>query len=366
MNSMKKILFLTNMYPSHKDPSYGIFVKKTYEWLKEEYEVTLVKICRTENSLLKVWSYLSFYFQAIVMGCLGNFDCVYAHYISHCALPIRFIRKIKKNILIIGNIHGEDVFSEYEEYKKNKIKSTYFINNGDYIISPSEYYKSKLCKDYAVAENRVFVSPSGGIDTTFFRSIDREICRKKIGLEKERIYIGYVSRIEKGKGWDIFIRSVRELKEKNINIYGIIVGYGSEMKDLKQFVEENNISERVVLFPLLSHDDLVYVYNSMDLFCFPSSREAESLGLVGLEAMACEIPCIITNNEGPSSYAKDGYNCLQFDPHNETELEEKILELLNMDIKQKEALVSNARKTALLFDKVKVKDDFNAFFKEVL
>ena len=50
---------------------------------------------------------------------------------------------------------------------------------------------------------------------------------------------------------------------------------------------------------------LVNIYNSLDIFVFPTYRKSESLGLVGLEAMACETLVIASNNYGPTDYIKD-------------------------------------------------------------
>lgn len=363
---MKKILLLTNMYPSKDNPSYGVFVKKTYDYLKEDFDIKLVCIRKSDNKMYKIWKYVCFYFEALFWGLFFKYDCIYAHYISHCVLPVKIIKLFKKDLLVIGNVHGEDVFSEYEEYQNNKVKAQSFIRIADYIIAPSEYFKKRLEREYSMVPEKIFVSPSGGVDTEFFCHLDKKFVKDQIDLEASTRYIGYVSRIETGKGWDVFLNAMSKIVKVNDNLKAIIVGTGREKKDLERLIKDLEISDKVLLLPLLAQKDLTLVFNSMDIFCFPSRRTAESLGLVGLEAMSCEVPCIITNSEGPSTYAIDGYNCLQFEPQNETELVEKILKLLNMDKNQKEVLVSNARKTALLFDKIKVKDEFCAFFKEIL
>ena len=361
---MKKILFLTNMFPSYKNPSYGIFVKKTYEWLCKEYDIKLVKICKTDKKLIKIFYYIRFYVQAVYYGVCGDFDCVYAHYISHCSFPVSIIKKFRKEIMVIGNIHGEDVFPKYKSCKLNRFRSNRFIKNCKYIISPSEFFKIKLCEEYLIDEARVFVSPSGGIDVNLFCPLDKNTCKDKMGLMKNRIYIGFVSRIERGKGWDIFVKAICELASINSNIYAIIVGDGSEMRKMKLCVKECGMEEHFVFFPLVSHTELVHIYNSMDIFCFPSRIEAESLGLVGLEAMACEIPSVITNCGGPSSYAVDGRNCLQINPKKVSDLVERIETLLKMENEELYSLKQNGRITAMRYDVAEVEKLFINFFNE--
>lgn len=363
---MKRILFLTNMYPSEKYPSYGIFVKKTYDWLIKEYDVTLVKICKSDSKLQKLFNYMVFYIKAIFLGCFNKYDCVYAHYISHSSLAVRCIKAVKKDLLIIGNIHGEDVFSEFNEFKKNQKKSERFIERANYIISPSEMFAEKLCKEYCVEREKVFVSPSGGVDTKLFRKIEKNEAKKKVNLEEQKRYIGFVSRIEKGKGWDIFVDAMSRVTEKEKDVQGLIVGSGSEQILLENYIVEKGMKEKIDCITSAGHDKLVYLYNAMDIFCFPSRRTAESLGLVGLEAMACEVPCVITEGNGPATYAKEGYNCYMFNPYDSRELEEKILLLLDTDEEKRRILEENERKTAMQYDANVTEDIFLNFFRKVL
>ena len=46
----------------------------------------------------------------------------------------------------------------------------------------------------------------------------------------------------------------------------------------------------------------------MDLLIFSSSRTGESLGLTGIEAMACGVPVIGSDIGGIASYVENGSN----------------------------------------------------------
>ena len=363
---MKKILFLSNMYPSEENPSYGIFVKKTYEWLAETHDVTLVKISKKYNILQKIQSYIDFYMKAILLGIFRQYDCIYAHFISHCSFPVNVIKMFKKDIIIIGNIHGEDVFSSYKKYKKNRRRAETFLENSNFIVAPSEYFKNRLSKEYNYEKNKIYVSPSGGINTEIFKENSCMKCREEIGLETDKKYIGYVSRIEEGKGWDIFLTAFKNIMHIDENLRAIIVGEGSQFGELENKAKELRIFDKIVFFPLLSHEKLASVYASMDIFCFASRIKAESLGLVGLEAMACGIPSIITNCEGPLSYAENEYNCLTFNPEDANELSRKMEQMLKMDWHQIENIKVNARNTVNEYDSVHVKEEFMKFFNNIL
>lgn len=360
---MKKLLFLTNMYPSKEVPTYGIFVKKTYQWLHELYYVKLIKICKTDGIIKKIYTYFNFYTKAVFQGVFFKYDCVYAHFISHCALPIKIIRFFHKSIVIVGNIHGEDVFSEYDKYQNNKKRARIFLKYCNYIIAPSSYFKDKLCEEYEFDEKRVFVSPSGGVDTDYFipKSIDQ--CKQKFGFNISKKNIGMVSRIEEGKGWDVFIKAAKMIEYDNTEF--VIVGSGSQEAEMKNMIEQEGMRDRIILLPMMGHDKLADIYPSLDIFCFPTNIVWESLGLVGLEAMSCKIPCVISSMPGPSSYCSHD-NCLRFNPKDAYQLSIKIKELLEMDSDDLMRLKENARETALEYDSRLVKREFLKFFEKIM
>lgn len=361
---MKRILLLTNMYPSASNPTYGIFVKQTYNWLAEKYDVTLVKIAKQKFFLGKFFIYMVFYLKSIFWGLVGKYDLVYAHFISHSALPVWIIKFFHPKIIVIGNIHGEDVFFQYEKFQKNKKHSEVFLKKADFIISPSLYYKNRLAKEYTFPEKNIFVSPSGGVDIRLFKPLDSISSKEKMNLNLAKNYIGFASRLEKGKGCDVLINAFSELKHPDCML--LIVGNGSEERQLKTLVQKLSLSGKVVFFPLLPHEKLTHFYNSLDVFCFPSERESESLGLVGLEAMACGTLCVVSDNFGIMTYAVDGQNAIVFEKSNEKDLALKLKKALSLDSEQKQKIKSNARQTGLEYSSDKTKKEFLNFFNEVL
>lgn len=362
-----KILLITNLYPSKKYPHYGVFVKNTYEMLCKHYKIKLVALKKHDKKIIKLVAYILFYAKTIISGISGKYDCIYAHYISHCELPVRIIKFFHKNILVIGNVHGEDVFSDYDEYKVNQNKARKFMSMSDYLISPSSYYKERLTKEYGFPKNRIFISPSGGINASVFYPDDKLICRKHFGLEEKEYILGFVSRIEKGKGWDCFLQAASELIRNNKieNLRIIIVGSGNEKMQMQKYIDKLNLKKYVHIMEALEQAELHFLYNSLDIFVFPTRREAESLGLVGIEAMACAVPCVISDAGGPLSYAKDKINSLIFDKNNYHDLEEKVLEIYNMDKYQKDELSENAMLTARKYEKQEVEKTLLQFFGRI-
>ncbi|MDE7291160.1 MAG: glycosyltransferase family 4 protein [Treponemataceae bacterium] len=361
---MKRILMLTNMYPSPSNPTYGIFVKQTYDWLCADYDVSLVKITKQKSFMRKVNAYFLFYVKSIFLGIFKNYDLLYAHFISHAALPVRIIKLFKPKLIVIGNIHGEDVFFGFKKFSRNRKRSKAFLKVSDYIISPSDYFKQRLASEYNYPQEKIILSPSGGVDVSLFKPMEQEMSKKTLNLDISKKYIGLASRLVPGKGCGLLVEAFSKLNDTGYCL--VIAGNGSEEENLKKRVCELQISDRVVFMPLLPHEKLVCFYNSLDIFCFPSESVSESLGLVGLEAMACGVLCVVSNNGGIMSYAVDSRNSLVFEKSNCEDLRLKLQKAASLDSSKIQSLKSNARNTALDFASSKVKNEFLCFFRKVL
>lgn len=364
---MRKILVISNMYPSKKWPHYGIFVKNSVELLHNEgYKTDVVYIEKTTNTIKKIFSYIMFYLTSTIKGICGHYDLIYGHYASHTALPIIIIKICRHKIPVIMNVHGNDIVPETREDKRysNLVKRVLFLS--DKIISPSEYFKFILMKDYHVSDDKIVVYPSGGVDITKFQNIKKDEALSYLGLDKSYKYIGYVSRIEKNKGWELFLNAGKKILSIYPDFRLIVVGDGEESEKYTKLLYSLNLETKVVKYSLLSQDDLPYIYNALEIFVFPTYRKSESLGLVGLEAMACKTMVVASNKYGPSSYMVNEGNGFTFESGNEDSLYNSILTAIKTDPIVKERILSNARETAERYSSENTSYILLKLFKEIL
>ena len=159
--------------------------------------------------------------------------------------------------------------------------------------------------------------------------------------------IGYVSRIDTGKGWDVLLRAIQDIyKEYPIQVK--IAGTGRQVEELKHMISTLNLSHIVTYYGSLSHAELPQFYANLTLFVFPTTLK-ESLGLVGLEAMAASKPVIGSAIGGLKSYIKDGYNGFLIPPGNSKRMGECIVNYINFPDERKLEMNRNAFKTAQLY-----------------
>ena len=361
----KSILLVSNMYPSNSFKHYGSFVKNSYELLEDNgYNMDKVIMHKHNNKLIKLFAYIKLHSLVILKCIFNNYDYIYVHFISHSSLGAVISKKLCHNVKLVLNAHGNDVIRDLKEEEKNIKRSKRYIKYADTVIVPSKYLKDIIIEEYNYDENKIVIYPSGGVNTNLFHNIDENIAKEECSLNKKHKYIGYISRIEKNKGWDLFLQAAAELvKKKEFKNYKfLIVGSGKEEEKMMNMINELKLIDHIELRNMVLQEDLVYFYNSLEIFIFPTYMK-ESLGLVGLEAMACETLTIISNNYGPKGYIKDKKNSLAFKPQDSKDLVDKIIYMTNMNQEEKKKMRIKARETAIKYDSNNTKSILIDVFK---
>ncbi|WP_312473462.1 glycosyltransferase family 4 protein [Neobacillus sp.] len=362
-----KILLISNMYPDKEYPNYGIFVKNTEEILKSEgWTVDKAVLYKSHNKASKLFSYIFYYLKIITKGIMGGYDAIYVHYASHNAFPLIILKKLKRNCKIFTNVHGSDVVPEVKSQEKYQPYVKKLLHLSTIIITPSNYYKKLVAEKYQVKDTKIKVFPSGGVNKNIFhKKEDRLNVFADMNLSADYKYLGFVGRLDVGKGWEIVLSAVKKMKELG-QFEGwklIVVGKGSQQKDYEAMVAECNLQNDIVYFPLLPQEKLSQIYNCLEVFCFPTTRKGESLGLVGLEAMACGVPVIGSKIGGLLDYIQDGENGFLFDVGNDEDLKQKMIQFFALDESKKVQMQKAALETAEMYEVEKVKPLLIGIFK---
>lgn len=180
------------------------------------------------------------------------------------------------------------------------------INQEDY-----ERAKRMLCK------NCVQI-PGVGIDLRRFCPSEK-VYREKIGTEKFRIIS--VGELNKNKNHSIVIQALALLQDKDITYE--IYGNGPFKEALEANIRHYGLETQVSLKGFHMHIEEVLL--QADCCIFPSIREG--LGLAALEAMACKIPLIVSDNRGVREFAEHGKNCIVCQHNNAKQFAEAILHI---------------------------------------
>lgn len=174
-----------------------------------------------------------------------------------------------------------------------------------------------------------------GVDINRFRTGERDDSfRARFNFRYCDKVIGMVGRLSSEKGHSVLISAVREVVKFVPEIKVMFVGEGPDdfISSLKEKIKELKLSSYFVFMGF--HQDVSKVLNAMDIFCLPSLTEGFNRSL--LEAMASELPVIVTSVGGNIEIVKDEVTGLIVPPNDSKALAEALISLLKDLDKAKE------------------------------
>jgi glycosyltransferase involved in cell wall biosynthesis len=330
--SIKKICFISNLFPSDKDPSFGSFVGLSYQQLKKMgYHISQpIVINARVGKFKKLLAYIKFFFSGLKAILSNKYDFFYIHYLTYstlCLLPVLPFKKIK----YLVNIHGDDLVGTRLIHKIMGLPSAYILKHASAIVVPSLYFKRELLARHTfVDEDKIIISESAGFREDFFyppKTVENQIRTHCTGL-----HFGYISRVDEGKGWELMLLAFAQLKEKDPNKYTksrlSVYGAGFQAPEFKTMVLQLNLSDVVTYYGPLAQKELGDKYRSFDYFLFPTRRE--SFGLVAVESLACGTPVICSAIEPLTDMLFHGNNGFLFEDGSSDALYENIVKCFDM------------------------------------
>jgi len=143
--------------------------------------------------------------------------------------------------------------------------------------------------------DRKMVVVPNGIDTNRFRP-DRDArlrVRAEWRIDADETLVGLVGRLDPMKDHGTFLRAASLLSRERQDVRFVCVGDGPEhyRRSLVALAEQLGVSERVLWVP--ARRDGHAVFNALDLAV--SSSYGEGFPNVIAEAMACGVPCVVTD-----------------------------------------------------------------------
>ena len=172
---------------------------------------------------------------------------------------------------------------------------------------------------YMYLKNEVGINPSKLI--CILNGIKIDYCKKVRNKNDTKIHFGIIARLEDEKNHICLFEALQKLKKENFDLY--VVGDGKNMDYYKSYCINHQIDNKTIFTGRLYGNDLVRIYEKIDVLVLPSKRE--TFGLVLLEAMENYIPCIGSNVGGIPEVIDNGVNGFLFNSGNVEELAEKMM-----------------------------------------
>lgn len=280
---------------------------------------------------------------AFTGGCHYASDC--KQFVDHCSnCPSLFFKSERDSSYKIYE-------SKLELFQQLNLT---FITCSNWLAE--EASKSRLLKD-----KKIFVIPNP-LGTEIFKPVDQKIARERLELplNKKIILIGAMNLKDERKGFRFLIEALNILKNFRLHFDFELVVFGKLNEESLQKIPIKTHQ----LGKLKNEDEIIYAYNSADVYVAPSLQD--NLPNTVMEAMACGIPVVAFNVGGIPDMIEHNVNGVLATPRSSKELADGI-KLLLSDDDLRNAFSINARdKVVKNFDEKIIAEKYFEVYKSLL
>jgi glycosyltransferase involved in cell wall biosynthesis len=159
------------------------------------------------------------------------------------------------------------------------------------VIAVSQLTKNVIMRRYSVPDQKVAVVYNGvDLEPTQGEHMTGILSKDKIVL--------YFGRITYQKGPEYFIAAANRVLEFMPNVKFVVAGSGDQAKNMIEMAANLGIGHKVLFTGFLRGRDIQRVFAMADLYVMPSV--SEPFGIAPLEAMAHDVPALISKSSGVS------------------------------------------------------------------
>ena len=272
-----------------------------------------------------------FRYSQAALGMLGeDFDVIHVH--DWMTYPAGMVAKQATGKPLIAHIHalecdrsGVNINTEVAAIEKAGLEAA------DVVVAVSHYTKARVASLYGIDPNKIEV-----VHNAVTRSESRRAFAAGVphGDEKRVLFMG---RVTYQKGPEYFVEAARLVLHCLPDTRFIMAGSGDMLSRMIYRVAQLRLGNRFHFTGFLRGEDVDRIYAMSDLYVMPSV--SEPFGIAPLEAMAYDVPVIISRQSGVSEVVKHALKVNFWDTR---DLADKICAVLSYPCLAEE-LVRNCR-----------------------
>jgi glycosyltransferase involved in cell wall biosynthesis len=231
--------------------------------------------------------------------------------------------------------------------RKRKIKHIWHVH--EIIVHPKaiakifpklldKYADIVVCNSEATQQNLIIREPQIKAKTQVIHNgveqkseVLKTVSKTDFGFDPNDIIITLIGRINRLKGHKLLLSSFLKnfADQQNIKLLFVgspVIGQENYLHEVEELINKNNLAEKVKILSFTK--DLQSIWQITDIAAMPST-EAESFGLVAVEAMIARKPVIGSNHGGLTEIIVNNQTGLLVAPNNEAELTTAIQYLID-------------------------------------
>ena len=197
-----------------------------------------------------------------------------------------------------------------------------------------------------------------GVDVAIY---DKPALRHDRFSERGRLVLA-CGRLVPYKGFDVLVRAA---VDQNFEVW--IVGEGRERARLEQLITSLGVKDRVRLLGSVAESERVKLMCIADVFVMPSVTNAETFGLVQLEAMAAGRPIVNTSLDTAVPHvARDGIEAVTVPPGDHAKLAEAIGALIGDPDRRRRMGLAARRRAATSYSTATFREGIKTVYCDAL
>jgi N-acetyl-alpha-D-glucosaminyl L-malate synthase BshA len=232
-------------------------------------------------------------------------DVVHAHQYTpffYGAIAARLSRVRPRVIFTEHGRHYPDIVAP----RRRLANRLLFDRLADHVNAVCEFSARALSEKDGFSKDRIQVIQNGVDLSRYDRTRDVAALRGRLGLNPGRRYVTTVARFHPVKDHATLLKAFSEVARAKPDVDLLLVGDGPLRADLERQAADLGLDRRVRFMGV--RDDVADILDVSDVFALTSVSEAASITL--LEAMASEVPVVVTAVGGNLEIVRDGVDGL--------------------------------------------------------
>jgi N-acetyl-alpha-D-glucosaminyl L-malate synthase BshA len=288
-----------------------------------------------------------------------DLDLLHCHY----AIPHSVSAFLAKSMLhprklpVVTTLHGTDI--TLVGMDRSYLPITKFsIEQSDGVTAVSHYLKEATIANFGTKHEIEVIYNFVNCDI-YVPIVDKEV-RNHYAPDGEKILIHLSNFRAVKRPTDVI--EVFSRVQARLPAVLLMVGDGPERGNAEWLARRYDLDKRVHF--LGKRDNIEELVGSADLMLLPSDQE--SFGLVALEAMACEVPVVVSRVGGLPEVVTEGRDGYLVEPRDVEQMAARAIEILSDESRRRE-MGRNARLTARArFCSSKIIPLYERFYQQVL
>lgn len=214
---------------------------------------------------------------------------------------------------------GFDLMQDCDRNAWWRWATRFVLERATFFTSDCEVTRNRAVS-FGMDPGRTVVFP-WGVDLEHFKPLDGDKRKRAQG------HLLFCNRAwEPRYGVEVLARAFIQVARERQDVSLLLLGGGSQAGLIRQILEKGGVLERVTFAGQVSQKDLPRYYHLADLYVSPSHVDGSSVSL--MEALACGLPCLVSDIPANREWVIDGENGWLFPDGEADMLAARILQVL--------------------------------------